>query len=87
MEFKKCKCRLAAKFEKDNFKDPLIIGTIATPKAHLRVQNNGDEPAYNARVIIDSEVLLKKSDIKGCTSLDSVDSSVSSSYFRFFELN
>ena len=66
---KKCRCNLKAEFQRDNFREPLVIGDVATPKAHLRVQNDGDEPSYDARLIIKAEALLRNSDVKGCKSL------------------
>ena len=78
----KCNCKLKSEFKRDNFEDPLIVGATETPKAHIRVQNNGDEPAYNAKLNIYSEVLLEKSDVKGCKSLTRITSQrVRSSHF------
>ena len=68
-DVKKCRCNLKAEFKRDNFAEPLVIGSVANPKAHLRVQNNGDEPSYDASLIIKAEALLKNSDVKGCKSL------------------
>ena len=60
---------MTAEIHKDNYDDPLTVGDIDQPKAHIKIINNGDEPAYDARLIIESDVLLDNNDVEGCQSL------------------
>ena len=64
-----CECSLTAEFHADNYVDPLTVVDIVNPTAYLKVINNGTEPAYDARLVIDSDVLLEHDDVTGCKSL------------------
>jgi hypothetical protein len=75
---------LTAEFHEDNYVDPLTVGDIVNPTAYIKVTNNGDEPAYDARLLIDSEVLLEYNDVSGCKSLSLVKKEVNISYLCLY---